>query len=145
MFRTAARPAVAIAFGLFLIGAETCRHIATIDSWRSDWPSLPFYDWIAGGLLVFAGTRAHRRPDRDRALLIVAWSFVFSLLVAALFAHLEDWFAASSPNERLYEAWLLAALGALTGISFYALLARCVSAHQPMDRDDSSIGRQRGP
>ncbi len=76
------------------------------------WTDLPFHDWLAGGFLVYSGVVARRDWGQGRPYQAAAWGFMMGLLVAAFFAHLDDW-----ASDRAF----VVVLGALVGISTGAL------------------------
>ena len=116
------KPILAIAFGAFLVCAETCRHFDALLSLPEHWASLPIHDWIAGAYLVYAGVRS-RRPGRPAAgpHLLAAWAFNLSLLCGALLGHLEDW-SSQAPSDRL-EFALIGAIALLFLIALGGLVS----------------------
>jgi len=61
-----ASPMLAIAFGAFLLCAETCLHFESLLALPGSWLSLPIHDWIAGGFLVYGGVRSRREWNTGR-------------------------------------------------------------------------------
>ena len=55
-----ARPGVAIAFGAFMLCAETCLHAESFLAAGAKPFELPFYDWTAGVFLLTAGVLSQR-------------------------------------------------------------------------------------
>jgi hypothetical protein len=53
---TFTRPALAIAFGAFILCAETCLHFESLAA--AVWLDMPWHHRIAGGWLVVTGLRA---------------------------------------------------------------------------------------
>jgi len=87
--RLFALPVVAIAFGAFIICAETCLHFESIVH-PTSWIDLPIHDWLAGIFLVWAGILGRRDWNKGRSYLAAAWSFMTSLLFGAVVAHWEE-------------------------------------------------------
>jgi hypothetical protein len=52
-----ANPSLAIAFGAFLLCAETCLHFESLLALPESWLSLPIHDWVAGCFLLYDGVR----------------------------------------------------------------------------------------
>jgi hypothetical protein len=113
-----ARPILAVMFGAFIICAETCLHFDSVA--EVVWLDMPWHDWLAGGWLVVAGWRS-RTPSLS---LPAAWAFMLSLLVAAFFGHLAEWWMAWSDASEswLSEGTLLVALSGLTAIAACAVI-----------------------
>ncbi|MGH9146418.1 MAG: hypothetical protein ACRD1Q_06895 [Vicinamibacterales bacterium] len=87
-----AKPTVAIAFGAFMLCAETCLHAETLSSFPARPLELPLYDWIAAGFLVSAGVLSLRHPTTwHRQFQAVAWAFMLSLLTGAFISQLDEW------------------------------------------------------
>jgi hypothetical protein len=91
-----ARPALAVAFGAFILCAETCLHVEDLAA--AAWLDMPWHDWIAGGWLVVAGLR--RQTSGPALSLTAAWTFMLSLLIGAFFGHLAEWWKPSSPSSN---------------------------------------------
>ena len=106
------RPALAVAFGAFILCAETCLHFDSLAT--AAWLDMPWHDWLAGLWLVVAGLRG--RTSGLPLSLTAAWAFMLSLLVSAFFGHIAEWWkpSSSAPNDWLSEGALLAWLTALT-------------------------------
>ena len=87
-----ARPIVAIAFGAFIVCAETCLHFESLAT--GGWLDMPWHDWIAGGWLIVAGVRT----QSSRLRLAVPWAFMLSLPVGALLGLWADWWAGAEAS-----------------------------------------------
>ena len=107
-----ARPILAIAFGSFILCAETCLHWEGIVA-HSSWIELPIHDWFAGALLVWGGLVARRSWNRGQPYQGAAWAFMASLLMAAFFDHYEEWRAGQSSDDWISAGAFLAILGGL--------------------------------
>src|SRR5262245_12814044 len=90
-------PAFALAFGLFLLCAETCLHVASMTAAPADLSSWPIHDWAAGVFLVYGAIRANRGWLTGHLWLVAAWAFTGSLLFGAFFELLGELFAAVPP------------------------------------------------
>ena len=114
-----ARPALAVAFGAFILCAETCLHFESVAG--AAWLDMPWHDWVAGAWLVVAGLRA--QPSATAMSLTGAWAFMLSLLIGAFFGHLAEWWKPSSPapDDWLSQGALLVCLTALTVTATCAL------------------------
>ena len=87
-----AKPGVAIAFGGFMLCAETCLHAESLLAAGATPFELPLYDWAAGGFLLVAGVMSHRAWTLTRRQYqAVAWGFMLSLLFGALVSQLDEW------------------------------------------------------
>jgi hypothetical protein len=87
-----ARPAVAIAFGAFMLCAETCLHAESFFAVGATPFELPFYDWTAGAFLLTTGVLSQRSWSLSRRQYqAVAWGFMLSLLFGALLSQLQEW------------------------------------------------------
>ena len=117
-----ARPVVAIAFGAFIICAETCRHFEGIVQPES-LLDVPWHDWAAGALLVHAGIIRRTNPSRAHAYLAAAWGFMTSLLAGAVVAHAEELSAPSSPDELIPAPVFLSILVGLLLVAVSALVS----------------------
>lgn len=129
-----ANPWFAILFGAFILCAETCRHVDVILALPARWFSLPFDDWIAGLLLVLAGSLSRYGWRSGSQLQVVAWSFMLSLLVSALFNHLEDWNSQAQPTAAIPEGVFLVILLALVTVALCALV-QTIKAERPDDKN----------
>jgi hypothetical protein len=87
-----ARPGVAIAFGAFMLCAETCLHAESFLAVGATPFELPFYDWTAGAFLLTTGVLSQRSWSLSRRQYqAVAWGFMLSLLFGALLSQLQEW------------------------------------------------------
>ena len=118
-----ARPGLAVGFGAFLIAAEACRHYESLLSLPQSWLGLPIPDWIAGALLIYAGSRRSGDPERVQRLLTAAWAFNLSLLVTAFFSHLEAWSNAGAEETWMSEHTLTGIIGGLAVIALCGFIA----------------------
>ena len=118
-----AKPAVAIAFGAFVLCAETCLHAESLLQFATRPLELPVYDWSAGGLLLTAGLLSRREGSpRRRQLQAVAWAFMLSLLVGASFSMLGEWGTPPDEGEWLSEGAFLSVVGTMTIVALLALI-----------------------
>ena len=119
-----AKPAVAVAFGALFLCAETCLHAESVLQFATRPLELPVYDWAAGGLLLTAGLLSRRdwSPSR-RQLQAVAWAFMLSLLAGASFSMLGEWLTPPEESHWLSEGTFLTAVGTMTIIAGFALVA----------------------
>ena len=93
-----ARPGVAIAFGAFMLCAETGLHAESFLAAGATVFELPFYDWTAGVFLLTAGVLSQRSWTMTRRQYqAVAWGFMLSLLCGALVSQLQEWL--TPPND----------------------------------------------
>jgi hypothetical protein len=87
-----ARPGVAIAFGAFMLCAETCLHAESFLAAGATPLELPVYDWTAGAFLLTTGVLSQRSWSLSRRQYqAVAWGFMLSLLFGALLSQLQEW------------------------------------------------------
>jgi len=117
-----AKPVIAIVFGAFMLCAETCLHAESWLNVRTQWPDLPFHDWAAGGFLLTAGILSQRDWSRRWPYQAVAWGFMLSLLVGALFGHFAEWLTPPDTVEWFSEGTFLVLIVALTAIALGALM-----------------------
>jgi hypothetical protein len=117
-----AAPMFAVAFGAFLLCAETCLHFQTIMN-PSHWTDLPVHDWLAGGLLVYGGVLARREWSTNRVYQVAGWAFMSSLLVAAFVAHWEEWARQPQHNEWISQGGFIGILAVLMALAFGALVS----------------------
>jgi hypothetical protein len=93
-----AKPGVAIAFGAFMLCAETCLHAESFLAADASAFELPIYDWTAGLFLLSAGVLSQRSWTLTRRQYqAAAWAFMLSLLFGALVPSLQEWVI--PPNE----------------------------------------------
>jgi hypothetical protein len=102
-----ARPALAVAFGAFILCAETCLHFEEITH-PASWIDLPIHDWLAGVFLVWSGLKSRRAWNWGRPYQAAAWAFMASLLLGAFVSHWEEWTIVGSAD-----AWATAFVGTL--------------------------------
>jgi hypothetical protein len=87
-----AKPGVAIAFGAFMLCAETCLHADSFLTAGATTFELPIYDWTAGAFLLTAGVLSRRSWTLTRRQYqAVAWAFMLSLLFGALVSYVQEW------------------------------------------------------
>jgi hypothetical protein len=87
-----AQPGVAMAFGAFMLCAETCLHAESFLAAGASAFELPLYDWTAGVFLLTAGVLSHRAWTMTRRQYqAVAWAFMLSLLFGALVSYVQEW------------------------------------------------------
>jgi hypothetical protein len=87
-----AKPGVAIAFGAFMLCAETCLHAESFLAAGATAFELPFYDWTAGVFLLTAGVMSQRAWTLTRRQYqAVAWAFMLSLLFGAFVSYVQEW------------------------------------------------------
>ena len=111
-----ARPVFAIAFGGFILCAETCLHLEEILH-SPAWLDLPIYDWLAGLFLVLSGIAGRLRYR------IAAWSFMCSLLTGAFLEHLAGWSAPPQADEWISGRAFISVLGVLIMLSMCGVAA----------------------
>jgi hypothetical protein len=119
-----AKPGIAIAFGAFFLCAETCLHAESVLNFANSPLELPVYDWTAGGLLLGAGVLS--RGDTTtvrRQYLVVAWSFMLSLLVGASYEMLGEWSRPPDETDWLSEGAFLAIVLTMTAIAACGLVS----------------------
>ena len=113
-----AKPAVAIAFGTFMLCAETCLHAGSILNVSTEWPELPIHDWVAGGFLIAAGVASRRDWNKRAVYQAAAWAFMLSLLVGALFAWIAEWVTPPDAIE-----WGISEMGFVVIVAILAVVA----------------------
>jgi hypothetical protein len=87
-----AKPGVAIAFGAFMLCAETCLHADSFLAADATAFELPLYDWTAGAFLLTAGVMSQRSWTLTRRQYqAVAWAFMLSLLFGAMVSYVHEW------------------------------------------------------
>ena len=132
-----AKPIVAIAFGAFLVCAETCRHFDSLLSLPQSWRSLPIHDWAAGFFLVYSGVRSGRDWRTGRLYQVAAWAFNVSLMCGAFFGHLEEWSSQAPAEGWISERALLIIIGLLFAVSLGGLVSTMVLTSPPK-RDEAA-------
>ena len=118
---------LAIAFGAFLICAETCLHFESLVALPESWLALPVHDWLAGAFLVVAGVKSRRVAGPGRLYLVAAWAFNASLLCGAFFLHLEEWSSAAPQEDWLSERALVVIIGILLAVAVAGLVSTMVT------------------
>ena len=113
-----AKPAVAIAFGAFMLCAETCLHGQSILNVSTEWPDLPIHDWVAGGFLVAAGVASKHDWPKRSVYQAVARAFMLSLLVGALFAWIAELVTPPDTTE-----WGISEMGFVVIVALLAAVA----------------------
>jgi hypothetical protein len=128
-----AKPVVAIAFGAFMLCAETCLHAESFLAPGATTFALPFYDWTAGGFLLTAGVLSRRAwTFARRQYQAVAWAFMLSLLFGALISQIEDWLTPPDVAEwGISEGPFLAILFALVVVALCGLISTLKEADSP--------------
>jgi hypothetical protein len=87
-----AKPGLAIAFGAFMLCAETCLHAESFLAAGATPFELPLYDWTAGAFLLTAGVLSQRSWTLTRRQYqAVAWAFMLSLLFGAFVSYVQEW------------------------------------------------------
>jgi hypothetical protein len=87
-----AKPGIAIAFGAFMLCAETCLHAESFFAADATAFELPLYDWTAGAFLLIAGVMSQRSWTLTRRQYqAAAWAFMLSLLLGALLPSVQEW------------------------------------------------------
>lgn len=128
-----AHPGIAIAFGAFMLCAETCLHAESFLSAGATTFALPLYDWTAGVLLLTAGILSRRaRTISRRQYQAVAWAFMLSLLFGALISHVEEWLTPPHVAE-----WGISE-GAFVGIIFALALVALIGLVSTLKEGHSS-------
>ena len=133
------RPALAMAFGAFMLCAETCNHFEDLLVARSNLLALPWYDWASGVFLVYAAIQSRRDWVTGRSIQIAAWAFVLSLLSHALFRELEGWIS-HSPDAvgsgglvPIPETPYVLIIGFLSVVAFGALVSTIRASRSKQD------------
>jgi hypothetical protein len=127
-----ASPGMAIAFGAFLLCAETCLHADSVLDFASRPLELPVYDWTAGGFLLVAGVLSRRdRTTVRRQYLAVAWAFMLSLLVGASYEMLGEWGGPPDQNEWLSEGAFFAIVLTMTAVAACGLVSTLNTSSSP--------------
>ena len=126
------RPAIAVAFGVFFLCAETCLHADSVLDFASRPLELPIYDWTAGGFLLVAGIWSRRdRTTARRQYLAVAWAFMLSLLVGASFEMLGEWGGPADETAWLPDGLFLAIVLTMAAIAACGLVATLKTSTPP--------------
>jgi hypothetical protein len=120
-----ARPGVAIAFGAFMLCAETCLHADSFLAGDATGFDLPIYDWTAGVFLLTAGVLSQRSWTLTRRQYqAVAWAFMLSLLFGALMSFVQEWLTPPNVVEwGISEGGFVGIILALTVIALCGLVS----------------------
>jgi len=120
-----AKPGVAIAFGAFMLCAETCLHADSFLAGDASSFELPIYDWTAGVFLLTAGVLSQRSWTLTRRQYqAVAWAFMLSLLFGALISFVQEWLTPPNLVEwGLTEGAFVGIILALTVIALCGLVS----------------------
>jgi hypothetical protein len=117
-----AKPTVAIAFGAFMLCAETCLHADALLQATMAPLDLPLYDWAAGLFLLGAGVFSRRDwSSTHRQYQSAAWAFMLSLLTGAFISQLNDWL--TPPTEP--PSWGISETGFVVIIAALIVIAVC--------------------
>jgi hypothetical protein len=116
-----AKPGVAIAFGAFMLCAETCLHADSFLAGDGTAFELPIYDWTAGVFLLTAGVMSSRSWTLTRRQYqAVAWAFMLSLLFGAFVSYVQEWLTPPNVVE-----WGISEGGFVAIILTLSLVAVC--------------------
>ena len=128
-----AKPGVAIAFGAFMLCAETCLHAESLIAAGASPFELPLYDWTAGGFLLIAGTLSQRAWTLTRRQYqAVAWGFMLSLLFGALISQVDEWLRPPNVAEwGISEGPFAAIILALAVIALCGLVSTVKESDSP--------------
>jgi hypothetical protein len=120
-----ASPGVAIAFGAFMLCAETCLHAESFMAAGATSFELPIYDWTAGVFLLTAGVMSQRAWTLSRRQYqAVAWAFMLSLLFGALMSFVQEWLTPPNVVEwGISEGGFVGIILALTVIALCGLVS----------------------
>jgi hypothetical protein len=134
-----ARPGVAIAFGAFMLCAETCLHAESFLAADGTAFELPLYDWTAGAFLLTAGVLSQRSWTLTRRQYqAVAWAFMLSLLFGAFVSYLQEWLMPPNVIEwGISEGGFVAIIFGLVVIALCGLISTLRAAESPEDRHGS--------
>ncbi len=120
-----AKPGVAIAFGAFMLCAETCLHAESFLAADATAFELPFYDWTAGVFLLTTGVMSQRSWTLTRRQYqAVAWAFMLSLLFGASVSFVQEWLTPPNVVEwGISEGGFVAIIVALVIIALFGLVS----------------------
>jgi hypothetical protein len=120
-----ARPGVAIAFGAFMLCAETCLHAESFLAADATAFELPLYDWTAGVFLLTAGVMSQRSWTLTRRQYqAVAWGFMLSLLFGAFMSTVQEWLTPPAAVEwGISEGAFVAMIFALSVVALCGLVS----------------------
>ena len=128
-----AKPGVAIAFGAFMLCAETCLHADSFLAADGTAFELPIYDWTAGVFLLTAGVASQRSWTLTRRQYqAVAWAFMLSLLFGALVSFVQEWLMPPNIVEwGISEGAFVAIILALATIALCGLISTLKADDSP--------------
>ncbi len=128
-----AKPGVAIAFGAFMLCAETCLHADSFLAPDGTAFELPIYDWTAGVFLLTAGVASQRSWTLTRRQYqAVAWAFMLSLLFGALVSFVQEWLMPPNIVEwGISEGAFVAIILALATIALCGLVSTLKADDSP--------------
>ncbi len=128
-----AKPGVAIAFGAFMLCAETCLHADSFLAPDGTAFELPIYDWTAGVFLLTAGVASQRSWTLTRRQYqAVAWAFMLSLLFGALVSFVQEWLMPPNIVEwGISEGAFVAIILALATIALCGLVSTLKADNSP--------------
>ena len=120
-----AKPGVAIAFGAFMLCAETCLHAESFLAADATAFELPLYDWTAAVFLLTTGVMSQRSWTLTRRQYqAVAWAFMLSLLFGALVSFVQEWLTPPNVVEwGISEGGFVAIILALVIIAMFGLVS----------------------
>jgi hypothetical protein len=120
-----AKPGVAIAFGAFMLCAETCLHAESFLAAEGSAFELPLYDWTGGAFLLTTGVLSQRsRTLTRRQYQAVAWAFMLSLLFGAMVSYVQEWLTPRNVIEwGISEGTFVAIIIALVVIALCGLVS----------------------
>ena len=123
--RSFAKPGVAIAFGAFMLCAETCLHAESFLAADATAFELPLYDWTAAVFLLTTGVMSQRSWTLTRRQYqAVAWAFMLSLLFGALVSFVQEWLTPPNVVEwGISEGGFVAIILALVIIAMFGLVS----------------------
>ena len=121
--RVFANPLIAVAFGAFMLCAETCLHAESLLNAGTQWPDLPIHDWAAGGFLLAAGIASRRDWSHGWPYQAVAWGFMLSLLLGALFGQVGEWLTPPVTEDWFSEGAFVVIIAVMSVIAVGSLTA----------------------
>ena len=125
-----AKPGIAIAFGAFFLCAETCLHADTVLRFASEPLELPWHDWGAGGFLLIAGVLSQRAWTLTRRQYqAVAWGFMLSLLLGALFSSISAWLTPPAETDWLSEGGFVLVISIMSAIACAGIVSTLTTRH----------------
>jgi hypothetical protein len=130
-----ARPGLAIAFGAFMLCAETCLHAESFLAADGTAFELPLYDWTAGAFLLTTGVLSQRSWTLTRRQYqAVAWAFMLSLLFGACVSYVQEWLTPPNVIEwGISEGGFVAIILALASVALCGLVStlKAEDPHEP--------------